>query len=314
MVKETKEKKVLQWHPAFYAGLQIEFEAEVDKLIFENEHQLGTKPKEIDVLIIKKDEGFCVEKNLGRIFRRHNIVEYKSPGDYLNIDDFYKVYGYACFYKSDVTISNEIKIDDISISFMCYRFPKKLMRHLQEVKHYNIQQEEKGIYYILGDVIPMQVVILGDLSKKDNFWLSNLTNDIKEIERAQEIVDEYQDHKDNVLYQSVMDVIVNANKIKFKEVTGMCDALMEIMTELAEEKAEEMAVKLAEEKAEKLAEEKAEKLAEEKAEKLAEEKAEKLAEERMAGLIKTWIEKGKTYEDIVDLLNIPKEKVLELAK
>ena len=44
----------LQWHPAFYAGVQIELCEEADQLIFENEHQLGTKPKEIDVLIIKK--------------------------------------------------------------------------------------------------------------------------------------------------------------------------------------------------------------------------------------------------------------------
>lgn len=49
-----EEKKILQWHPAFYAGIQIEFEEESYKLKFENEHQLGTKPKEIDILIIKK--------------------------------------------------------------------------------------------------------------------------------------------------------------------------------------------------------------------------------------------------------------------
>lgn len=47
-------REILQWHPAFYAGLQIEFEEESDKLSFKNEHQLGTRPKEIDVLIIKK--------------------------------------------------------------------------------------------------------------------------------------------------------------------------------------------------------------------------------------------------------------------
>lgn len=41
-----EEKKILQWHPAFYAGIQIEFEEESYKLKFENEHQLGTKPKE----------------------------------------------------------------------------------------------------------------------------------------------------------------------------------------------------------------------------------------------------------------------------
>ena len=86
------KKEVLQWHPAFFAGLQIELEEEKDNLIFENEHQLGTKPKEIDVLIIKKEKDIPVRKNIGRIFRKHNIVEYKSPVDYLSIDDFYKVY------------------------------------------------------------------------------------------------------------------------------------------------------------------------------------------------------------------------------
>lgn len=41
------------------------------------------------------------ELNIGRIFRKYNIIEYKSPVDYLGIDDFYKVYGYLCFYKAD---------------------------------------------------------------------------------------------------------------------------------------------------------------------------------------------------------------------
>ena len=46
MTCETENTPVLQWHPAFYAGIRIEFEEEKEKLIFENEHQLGTKPKE----------------------------------------------------------------------------------------------------------------------------------------------------------------------------------------------------------------------------------------------------------------------------
>lgn len=47
MEERTEDKNVLQWHQAFYAGLQIELEDEADRLIFESEHQLGTKPKEI---------------------------------------------------------------------------------------------------------------------------------------------------------------------------------------------------------------------------------------------------------------------------
>ena len=102
MSKKKEMNVSLQWHPAFYAGLQIELAEEAQYLSFENEHQLGTKPKEIDVLIIKKDPNVVLKKNIGKIFRKHNIIEYKSPEDYLSIDDFYKVLGYGCFYKSDV--------------------------------------------------------------------------------------------------------------------------------------------------------------------------------------------------------------------
>ena len=105
--------KKLQWHPAFYAGIQIEFENETSQLIFENEHHLGTQPKRIDVLIIKKDDDSVIQKNIGKIFRRHNIIEFKSPQDYISINDYYLVYGYACLYKSDESNKNKIPIEDI---------------------------------------------------------------------------------------------------------------------------------------------------------------------------------------------------------
>ncbi len=41
----TEEKrKTLRWHPAFYAGIQIEFREEADCLEFIQEHTLGTEP------------------------------------------------------------------------------------------------------------------------------------------------------------------------------------------------------------------------------------------------------------------------------
>ena len=56
-----------QWHPAFFGSLQIEFENEADKLIFENEHLLSTKPMAIDVLIIKKISDEPIRKNVLQI-------------------------------------------------------------------------------------------------------------------------------------------------------------------------------------------------------------------------------------------------------
>ena len=166
MERKTKETQPLQWHPAFYAGIQIELAEEAEKLIFENEHQLGTKPKEIDVLIIKKNSEERIQKNIGRIFRTHNIVEYKSPDDYLSIDDFYKVYGYACFYKSDVEKVDEIKAEDITISFVCSKRPQKLIKHLRKVWHLYLNKHADGIYYISEDVFRMQLIIHRNYRRK----------------------------------------------------------------------------------------------------------------------------------------------------
>ena len=49
-------EKLLQWHPAFFAGIQIEFGEEAKYLEFKSEYVLGTKPMMIDVLIKKKEE------------------------------------------------------------------------------------------------------------------------------------------------------------------------------------------------------------------------------------------------------------------
>ena len=99
--QQPADGKLLQWHPAFYADLQIEFREETEKLKFEREYLLSSKPMAIDVLIIKKKNSEPIRKNIGKIFRKYNIIEYKSPSDSLSVDDFYKVYGYTNFYKKN---------------------------------------------------------------------------------------------------------------------------------------------------------------------------------------------------------------------
>ena len=105
---------------------------------YENKQQFGTKPKEIDILVIKKQKNVPIKKNIGRIFRKHNIIEYKSPTDYVSIDDFYKGCAYALFYKSDTATQNEISIEDITLTFVCVKYPKTLMKHLKNELKYII--------------------------------------------------------------------------------------------------------------------------------------------------------------------------------
>ena len=238
---------MLQWHPAFFAGLQIEFQEEAGRFVFENEHHLGTKPKQIDVLVIKKEKDYQVQKNIGRIFRKYNIIEYKSPSDSLGVNDFYQTYGYACFYKSDTVEKDSISITEITLTFVCSHYPRVMLGHLEKVRKYTIHQAEEGIYYIEGDIMPIQIIVATRLTFGRNLWLRSMTDKLEHIEDARRLVSEYQAYKDNTLYQSVMDIIVRANKEKFEEVKGMCDALMELMKDEFEElKKESIAEGLAE--------------------------------------------------------------------
>lgn len=224
-------KKLLQWHPAFYAGLQIEFGEESSKLIFEREHNISTKPMQIDVLIIKKQTDEVIHKNIGQIFRKHNIIEYKSPDDYLCIDDFYKVYGYTCFYKSESETVDCIKIEEVTITFVSGGYPRELVKHLKENRGFGIEKRGKGIYYITNDIIPMQLLVTSKLSEEENLWLRCLTNKLDNIKTIDKLANEYGEHEHDELYKSIMDVIVRANREKFKEVTNMCEALKELWAE-----------------------------------------------------------------------------------
>lgn len=239
MEPKKKETDTTYWHPAFFADIQIELKDDADNLIFENEHQLGTKPMEIDVLIIKKEKDRPVRKNIGRIFKKYNIVEYKSPGDSLSVDDFYKVYGYTCFYKADVPYANSIPAEELTITFVSENYPRKLIQHLKTIRNYEVEMVEAGIYSVKGDFIPIQIIATRRLSETENLWLRSLTNKLKETEKARKLVEDYLKHPENNLYKSVMDAIMHANKKTFKEVHSMTDIVMEIVQERFDQKLKE---------------------------------------------------------------------------
>jgi hypothetical protein len=90
----------IPWRPAFVQAIMLELEPYRDKLEFIPEYRLASEPLEIDVVIIKKAPDLVIEKNIARIFKRVNILEYKSPGDYCSVADFHKVLTYAFLYST----------------------------------------------------------------------------------------------------------------------------------------------------------------------------------------------------------------------
>ena len=175
---EKMDKTKLQWHPAFGAALRITLQDEMQYLEMHEEYLLGKKPLQMDILLIKKTKEIPIQKSIGRIFRKHNIIGYKSPVDYLSINDFYKVYAYACLYQSDTDKINEIDPETLTITFVCSRFPQKLCQHLTEVRGIAVENIGGGIYYLKGDPFPIQLLITPELSGEENYWIQNLPSSL----------------------------------------------------------------------------------------------------------------------------------------
>lgn len=225
----TKDDKI-QWHPAFDAALQIELGDEAKYLEFESEHMLTKKPMQIDVLV-KNDKHVKIRKNIGRIFRQYNIIEYKSPKDDLNIDDFYKTYAYVCIYKSDAEAVDRIQATELTISFVCYHYPRAMLNKLERDRGITVESVDDGIYYLLGDAIPIQLIVVPVLSKENNYWLNNLRNDLKSGGEIRRFIELYEKNKNSKLYQALADTIMRANWKEVKEERKMCEALKELFAD-----------------------------------------------------------------------------------
>lgn len=229
-MNETKT----QWHPAFCSAIKLEFMENKDDLEYTSEFGLGTKPLLIDLLVITKSPGVFIKNKIGSIFRGHNIFEYKSPGDELNIDTFFKTIAYACLYKSNGKSVDCIKANDITISFVREDIPKKLFHQL-ELDGHTVENNTQGIYYIhCNSYFDIQVIVSGLLNPDDHIWLTSLTKNLSE-RNAKLLVNNVSNlyNKDDKEYaDSVLQVALNQNMPVFdniKEGLPMCEALMQLM-------------------------------------------------------------------------------------
>ena len=228
------EKEKIQWHPGFVAAMNLEFLLNRDDLEFESEHNLNRKPLEIDLLVIKKEPAVQVANEIGAFFRGHNIIEYKSPEDHLNIDVFYKTGAYASLYKSYGRSLDERKADDITVTIIRYGKPEELFKYLEE-HSYNITSPYKGIYHIEEKVLfPTQIVVAKELEKKSHTWLRSLSRNL-ETEDIRKLLEERK-HMTEVyekeMADSVLEVALEANQRILEEWKGdedMFESLMEMM-------------------------------------------------------------------------------------
>ena len=233
--ENQKKSQKLQWHPAFCSALRLELLEDAENLEFTDEFQLTEKPLQIDCTVVKVKKDCKIKNEIGKIFRKHNIFEYKSPKDELNIDTFYKVVAYACLYKVLPNHVDEIPAEEITITLIRDRKPVKLLGELEK-SGYGYKKEAAGIYYVNGAMFPMQIIESSELDVDMHVQLKALTNHLEESLMRQYLlqVSTFEGREKN-LADIVLQVIVNSNMEKVREWKGseqtMCEALRVLMKE-----------------------------------------------------------------------------------
>ena len=206
----------ISWHPAFFEAIQMELEEYSGSLQFISEFQLSGEPLRIDVVIIKKTADVPIKKNIARIFRSDNIIEYKSPTDYVSVENFYQVYAYACLYISQ----KKAGINDLTLTFVASRYSREFFRHLQEDRGFSLEESAPGIYTVKGDVLPIQIIDSRKLSAAENIWLEGLDNALDQ-QRMSRVTEEIARQGKAAQIKAYLNAIVTANAEILREVLKM---------------------------------------------------------------------------------------------
>ena len=182
-----KESEIirLDWHAAYFEAIQAELIDYLPYLHFLPEHPLNEKPLRIDAMIIKAKPGVEIKKNFAEEFRGHNIIEFKHPNESLTMPKYIKTIGYACLYQSIARVAYQ----DITLTMICTKHPRKLLKDLRENPLFSVTEKHPGIYVIEGERFPVRIIESKRLTEEENIWLKSLRKDAnwRELEKIIEL-------------------------------------------------------------------------------------------------------------------------------
>jgi hypothetical protein len=153
------------------------------RIELQNEHRLSTDAMRIDMMILKKEPDFIINRVWGKFMREYNILEYKSPSaPALSIMVFNKViHGYAGIYSAQ----HRVSLTEMTATIICTKTPLKLFKILKKDYNYEILRGDPGIYYIRLKGVPIektlaiQVMVCSELPDSE-FLLKALVPGIDE--------------------------------------------------------------------------------------------------------------------------------------
>jgi len=214
-MQESEQKSPNNWTNWFVQIMKYMLGKYDGRIKITSEYPLFSDPPRIDIVIVKLLEDFVIENTVAKFFKMHNVIEFKSPKDTLNIQSFKKVIGYSFFYMSQ----NKVEVKDTAISFVSVRYPKRLINYLRKEKIYEIiPSQDSGIYYIIpyskgkSPLPKMQLVVSSELEAKDVQWLEMLRDNLsaENLAKCFELYDNSEEYREQL--EEVLKGLLIANE------------------------------------------------------------------------------------------------------
>ncbi len=164
--------------------------------------------------------------------------------DYENILDFQTEYilgrnsyriGYAGILIDQISCSKQYSSLDVTLSFLAFRYPRKLMKHLREERHLTVANPSPGVYDISNETFITQIIVTRELPPEENLYLRCLTGDLQDTALVRRLADDYTIHKEQDIYTRYLHQLATAN-IKTKgERPMVCEGLFNLFGTSSEE-------------------------------------------------------------------------------
>ena len=151
------------WHAGFESVLRLDTYDYGAGVQIKVEEILGEEPPRADFIVLVEDANIHLDKEIFKIFRRHNVIEYKAKQDDLNERTLRKVVGYANFYIGMAAHEGDVPSDDVTLSVFREVKNPQLFKEMMDAGTL-VADGTKGIYHVKGYTdLPYQIVITSEL-------------------------------------------------------------------------------------------------------------------------------------------------------
>ncbi len=238
-----------QYHPPACASLELELRDAKEDLAYYPELTLNPKPNQIDLLIVSRSGRVRSASGLAAIFKKYNIVEYKSPNQAMDVAIYNRTVAYAHLLAA--RYGGRLRPDrDVTLTFIRKRKPVILMRELK-ASGFEILEYKSGIYHVIKENgIDIQIVVTRELGEAYH-WVTMLTDEVEyeDMERILKDIEGLTDVRDLLNAEAVIDLVIKLNQDKdwVRRIRGM-GALRDLFKDEFDEKDREIEKKTEENK------------------------------------------------------------------